>query len=153
MAQGLELVQTADGEAAVDRIDRQIGALAGPVGGHEHGGQVTAGGMAAYLDAAGIEAQRIGVSPQPGQGGAGLRDDVVEGHRRAQIIADHGHIDPVGTQTLGDEVIGASIAALPVAAVQEHLQRSVAGIGREKVELVAFAVPVGQVQLAVAGGA
>ncbi len=37
--------------------------------------------------------------------------------------------------------------------MQEHLQRSVAGAGREKVELVAFAVPVGQVQLAVAGRA
>ena len=98
----------------------------GPVPGHQahHRGQVGAGGLAADADAAGIDAQLVGVVDQPEQGGVAVLGWRGVGVLRGEAVVDRGH-RAVGAR--GDHptarIALVERADAPAAPVQEHVER------------------------------
>ena len=145
----LEVVEPADGAAALDQIGRRasgIPAQGGPIRGHRHRRQVTPRRMAGDEYAIRIAAIFGGVAPQPQERRASAGNDLVESRLGRQGVADRRVIHAGGDEGLGQATQAALVHHLPVAAMNKGENWRTAVGGRKQVEPLAGARPVGEVE-------
>ena len=132
-------------------MTRQFGIYAGPIGGEQHGCEMTACGMPTHLDACRIDAELVGIEVEPSNGIADLLDDIAQFDGRAERIVDDGHRDTAGNEGFGDKAELGLVARAPIAAMDEDMERRQAAFGiacRKKVEGVGGAITIALIELA-----
>ena len=123
----LEIVEPADGAAALDDVGRRPQRC--PVGGEQHGDQVAAGRVPGDEDPPRVAAELAGVAVDPDDRRATL------GHQRVQVDARHPAVvrddgdRARRPQPAHDEAEVRLVEAVPVAAVKEHVNGSHRGRG------------------------
>ncbi len=140
---GLEVVEAADGAAGLHDVggDPELR----PVRRQQHRDQVAAGGVAGHRDARRVAAERARVGVHPRHRRAHLAHELVQVHRRHQRVVDD---DGGGlAEGAGDEREVGLVEAVPVAAVDEDLDRRRAGPGGGKdVQALVVVRAVGHVE-------
>ena len=130
----LEVVDARNRAAALCQINRQIGAERRPVRRQHQGRKVAAGGLARDMNLRRIAAERTRIAPHPGERRAVLPHDLVHANGRRERIVDHDGRNAVRPEPLGHEAVMALVERVPVAAMDEDLDRRIGLLGGEDIE-------------------
>ena len=122
--QRLQVKQATQGEGRGGRCAGGQVILFLPALGQQHADQVTACGAAADADIASITTVDGDVAHHPGKHLAHLIDDVVQRHRRGQIVLRHDHHGPSLRERRGHEGRIVLAQGPPVATVDKYKNRS-----------------------------
>src|SRR5690606_14464459 len=106
------------------------------------------GGMAGEMQAFGVATVLRRMAVQPGEPGTNLPDDGVHAHGGREVVADQRDRGALLQKRPRDEREVLAIAALPVAAVDEHEKRRARAVRQEQIERLARRRPVGEVEAA-----
>src|SRR5207344_1212669 len=108
--------------------------------------------MAGNVQPPAVDAELLGVQPQPAAGAQHLPHDLVDRHLRAEVVVHHRDGDAGLDPRRREEREVLLVERAPVAAVDEHHARAVAAARRKEVDRLPRHVAIAAVELAVERG-
>src|SRR5918997_5100704 len=118
VGEGPKVEETADRATTLDDVGGQP-VFTLPVGEREHCCQVSARGVAGYVDPRAVSAEGLRVVVEPGDGRPALAHDLLDGHLGAQSVVNDDGSDACGDRAAGNEAKVLAAESMPVPAVDE----------------------------------